>query len=158
MDILSLFSPERIACETEVSSKKRAIERLATMLANAQSGISTKTVFDALINREKLGSTTLGNGVAIPHACLPISNPSAALLLLQEGIGMDAPDKKPVQLFVALLVPNNRESSHADLITELAGVLQHKSTMEQLEQLHSPSSLMDYLTVLFSPPEQRIAA
>ncbi|MBU0654955.1 MAG: PTS sugar transporter subunit IIA [Gammaproteobacteria bacterium] len=158
MDITSLLSPERIACETEVSSKKRAFERLAEMLASDQTELEPEAIFDALINREKLGSTTLGNGVAIPHACRPIHSPRGALLLLQDGIKMDTPDKKPVQLFMAILVPTEEQNGHTHLITELTSILLQKSMLEQISQFHEPKTVMDYLVTLFNPPEQRFAA
>lgn len=157
MDIISLLSPERIACETEVSSKKRAFERLAEMLANDQTDLGFEAIFDALINREKLGSTTLGNGVAIPHASLSVPKPRGALLLLEDGVKMDAPDKKPVQLLLAILVPAGEEN-YSGLITELTGILLQKSMLEQITHFHDPKIVMDYLTSLFTPPEQRFAA
>ena len=93
MDIIGLLSPDRIACKQEVNSKKRAFEMLAKLLVTAQSQVSQDEVFDALMNREKLGCTALGNGVSIPHARLPIARPRAAILSLKEGIPLDAPDK-----------------------------------------------------------------
>lgn len=158
MAITSLLSPERIACETEVSSKKRAFERLANMLASSQDELSPEAIFDALISREKLGSTTLGNGVAIPHACLSIQKPCGALLLLEDGIKMDAPDKKPVQLFLAILVPNSEKDVYTGLITELTSVLLQKPMLEQITHLRDPKIVMDYLLAQFNPPEQRFAA
>ncbi len=161
MDIISLLAPERIACEAEVSSKKRAFERLAEMLASDQTDLSFENIFEALINREKLGSTTLGNGVAIPHASLSVQQPRGALLLLEDGIKMDAPDKKPVQLLLAILVPTGGESGYSGLITELTGTLLHKPMLEQIGLFRDPKIVMDYLTALFTPseqPQQRFAA
>lgn len=158
MEITSLLSPERIACETEVSSKKRAFERLADMLATSQAELNPEAIFDVLINREKLGSTTLGNGVAIPHACLNIQKPCGALLLLEDGIKMDTPDKKPVQLFLAILVPSGEQDVYAGLITQLTSVLLQKSMLEQITHLRDPKIVMDYLVAQFNPPEQRFAA
>jgi len=154
MDITTLLSPERIACELDVSSKKRAFEKLAKMLASAQDALDMETVFEALINREKLGSTALGNGIAIPHACLSIAQPCGALLLLEEGVKMDAPDKKPVQLFMAILVPASNVPDFSPLITELTGFLSQKSLTEQLREIHEPSAILDYLSAYFTPAEQ----
>lgn len=85
MDIAALFSPERIACEPEISSRKRAFEYLAHLLADGTDGQGAEEIFNALSSREKLGSTAIGSGVAIPHACMPVKEPRAAALLLEEG-------------------------------------------------------------------------
>jgi PTS system nitrogen regulatory IIA component len=159
MDITTLLSPERIAYEPDVSSKKRAFECLATMLANTQGMLDVETIFDALTNREKLGSTALGNGIAIPHASLSITRPCGALLLLDEGVKMDAPDKKPVQLFMAILVPSSQASEFSQLITELASIfLAQKSLIDNIRQLHEPAAILTYLDDIFTPPEQRYGA
>jgi len=132
MNLLSLLSLDRIACETEVSSKKRAFERLSEMLATTQPDLSPDAIFDALINREKLGCTTLGNGVAIPHACLPINEPCGALLVLEEGIKMDAPDRKPVKILLALLVPSGKTEQYTPIMTDLTQLLAQKAMVESI--------------------------
>ncbi|QLQ30857.1 MAG: PTS sugar transporter subunit IIA [Candidatus Thiothrix singaporensis] len=150
MDIAALLSPERIRCETEVSSKKRAFELLSALLATGSEGLDADAIFDALINREKLGSTTIGNGVAIPHACLPISQAIGALLLLEDGIKMDAPDKKPVQLFLAILAPSNQAPDYSDLITHLTNALLQKSLIEHICQYRDAKLVQEYFCSLFN--------
>lgn len=153
MDITALLSsPQCIAREPEVSSKKRAFERLAGILAACHEDLGVEAVIEALNNREKLGSTALGNGISIPHAGLPILHPSAALLLLDEGIKMDAPDKKPVQLFVALLVPASHVPDYSSLITELTITLSQRSLIEHILELQEPQEVLDYLCKLFAKP------
>lgn len=163
MDITALLAPQRIVCKTEVSSKKRAFEHLATLLAHdakayGDTAISTAAVFDALSNREKLGSTAIGNGVAIPHACLPVKQPYAAVLLLDEGIKMDTPDKKPVCLFMAILVPSNTAVDYAELITQLAKTLMQKNVVEQIYCYQTePIQLWEQLRTVFTPPPDPFA-
>jgi PTS system nitrogen regulatory IIA component len=152
MNIAALLSPECIAREPEVSSKKRAFERLAGMLASCQENLEVESVLEALNNREKLGSTALGNGISIPHASLPIQHPCGALLLLDEGVKMDAPDKKPVQLFMALLVPASHVPDYSPLITDLTVVLSHKSLVEQVLELQDIPAVFAYLETLFASP------
>ena len=151
MDIVTLLSTDRVACETEVSSKKRAFERLAELLTRegSEDGFQYEAVFDALVAREKLGSTALGNGIAIPHACLPIQYPKAALLRLDEGLKMDAPDKKPIHLLFALLVPASQAEAYQPLLSELALTINNKYLLNELSQLQEPGLIMNYLSSLF---------
>jgi PTS system nitrogen regulatory IIA component len=150
--MITLLSPARIACEAEISSKKRAFERLAAMLASAEEGLGAADIFDALTNREKLGCTAIGNGAAIPHACMSVRQPRGALLLMEEGIKMDAPDKKPVQLFMAILVPSSSAPDYSDLITQLTGTLLQKSLIEHICRQRDPSAMLDAFCALFPPP------
>lgn len=152
MDIAALLSPQNIAWEPEVSSKKRAFERLAGMLTSCQDNLEESVVLEALNSREKLGSTAMGNGISIPHAGLPIQHPCAALLLLGDGVKMDAPDKKPVQLFMALLVPANHVPDYSPLITELTLTLSQRSLVERILELQESSEILDYLMQLFAKP------
>ncbi len=151
MDIVTLLSMDRITCATEVSSRKRAFETLAELLSREDSavGFNYEAIFDALVAREKLGSTTLGNGIAIPHACLSIPYPKAALLTVEEGIKMDTPDKKPVHLLLALLVPNDASDAYRPLLGELAMTLNQKSLYGKILQCHEPRLILDYLASLF---------
>ncbi|WMP16859.1 PTS sugar transporter subunit IIA [Thiothrix lacustris] len=151
MDITTLLSPERIACKPDISSKKRAFEHLAEMLALNQSTLSADAVFDALINREKLGSTTIGNGVAIPHACMSVTQPCGALLLVEDGVKMDAPDKKPVQLFMAILVPPNQAPDYSELITQLTSTLIQKTLIEEICSYCDSEAMLDHFIMLFTP-------
>jgi PTS system nitrogen regulatory IIA component len=162
MDITTLLSPDRIACETDVSSKKRAFEILAGMLAQGQSSLGAEAIFDALTNREKLGSTAVGNGVALPHACMTLSVPCGALLLLDEGIKMDTPDKKPVHILMGLLVPSGESSTYAHLMTDLTTLLVQKNLREQICNFQNHQFMLDYFSAMFarmgSPSTQSLAA
>ena len=151
MDIATLLSTDRIIFETEVSSTKRAFELLAERLCHDThiSELSVNLVFDALVSREKLGSTTLGNGIAIPHACTELSEPRAALLALEEGLSMDTPDKKPVHVFIALLVPTNESDSYRPFFSELASTINRKDLVQQITQYQDPRLTLDFLSSLF---------
>ena len=152
MNMLTLLSTDRIACETDVSSKKRAFERLSVMLATAQPALDAAVIFNALINREKLGCTALGNGVAIPHACIAINEPFGALLMLDEGIKMDAPDRKPVRLLLALLVPMGKSDSYASLMQELTQTLAQKNIIETLCNCQTHEHLLACMQDVFASP------
>ena len=144
MDIINLLSPDRISCNQELSSKKRAFETLASLLTVAQSQVSQDNVFNALMNREKLGCTALGNGVAIPHARLNIAHPRAAILSLKEGIALDAPDKKKVNVLIGILMPEEATDEDSSMLFELTGILSKKHFIENLCRYQEPSVVIDY--------------
>ncbi|OQX16030.1 MAG: hypothetical protein BWK73_04940 [Thiothrix lacustris] len=153
MDMTTLLSPKRIACKPDVSSKKRAFEQLASMLATDQTSLGAEAIFDALTNREKLGSTAIGNGVAIPHACMSIHQPCGALLLLEDGVKMDTPDKKPVQLFMAILVPANQAPDYSEMITQLTSTLMQKALIEKICCHQDAQAMLDHFLELFTQPQ-----
>jgi len=156
MDIITLLSPERIACNQGLHSKKRAFEKLAQLLAIGQNQVSQAEIFDALINREKLGCTALGGGIAIPHAGLSIGQARAAILSLDEGIELDAPDKKPVKFLIAILLPESMSASNINMLQELTTLPYNKPFIASLCHYQDPSVLIDYFHTFYDKP--RIAA
>jgi len=144
MDIIALLSPDRISCNQEITSKKRAFERLAQLLSRGQEQISSDDIFEALMNREKLGCTALGSGVAIPHARLPIAHPRAAILSLTNGVDLDAPDKKAVTVLIGILMPEEVSEGDSQMLFELTGLLSKKSFIKNLCCYQEPSVIIDY--------------
>lgn len=152
MDIINYLSADRIAHQDEVTSTKRAFETLATLLhqGSEQTDTSLTDIFDALVNREKLGSTALGNGIAVPHASLSIEHPVSALLILEEGLDMDTPDKQPVWFFLALLVPEGETQHYGDTLSKCARVLSQYIAQDELVTLKDPQSTLDHLQAIFN--------
>ena len=94
MEITDLISGERVVCDREVASKKRAIEVLSELLATGQAGLTARPIFDSLIGRERLGSTGLGHGVALPHGRFQQSERAiGAFVKLKKGVDFDAIDQ-----------------------------------------------------------------
>ena len=127
-----------IILDAEISSKKRLFECVAQLFAE-QSGLSQTEVFDCLIARERLGSTALGQGVAMPHgrhAGVPAA--TGAFVRLKTPIEFDAPDNKPVSLVFVLLVPEAATSEHLQLLGHLAGLFNEKSVREALHSCQTP--------------------
>lgn len=151
MDITTLLSTDRIVFEDEVSSTKKAFEQLSRLLHqdNPDSDLSADDVFDELTSREKLGSTALGNGIAIPHTCMDIPEPIAALLVTEEGIKMDTPDKKPVHLLFALLIPRQNSKRYQLLLKEIAANINQKGLYQEMLEHQSPSRALDHISSLF---------
>ena len=121
MHLLDLLSRARVRTDAIVSGKKRLLERVATMLADGAGGEGERAIFDTLCGRERLGSTGLGHGVAIPHArSARALNAAGAFLRLAEPIDFGALDGEPVDLVFALVVPEHFAQQHLLLLAQLA--------------------------------------
>ena len=127
-----ILPSSHILLDLEVSSKKRLFEQAGLLLEN-EAGVARSEVFDCLFAREKLGSTGLGQGVAIPHgrhAC--VKKATGAFIRTKEPVAFDAPDGKPVSLIFTLLVPENATSEHLEVLSKLAGRFSQKAVREAL--------------------------
>lgn len=121
MEIKSILSPELTFCNIEGGSKKRLLETTANLIAGKVEELSANQIYDALIAREQLGSTGLGNGIAIPHCRVSqCSRTVGALVKLSRPIDFDAIDGKPVDLLFFLLVPENTVEGHLQVLRMLA--------------------------------------
>ena len=130
--IANLLSPNNILLDAQVTSKKRVFEQAGLVFENNQ-GIARAKVFDSLFARERLGSTGLGQQVAVPHGRIKgLRDPIAALIRVSEPIPFDAPDGQPVKLLMFLLVPENANQHHLDILSELAQMLSDKDFRDKL--------------------------
>lgn len=121
-----------VLVDLAVASKKRVFEQAGLLFENNH-GIGRAAVFDSLFARERLGSTGLGQGVAIPHGRIKgLKEALAAVIRLAEPIAFDAPDGRPVKLLVVLLVPEQASQTHLDLLGELAQMLSDKAFRDNL--------------------------
>jgi PTS system nitrogen regulatory IIA component len=133
-----LLSPSNVQLNLPASSKKRLFEHAALMFENHQ-GMERGRVFDALFARERLGSTGLGEGVAIPHGRIKgLREATAGVIRCLEPIPFDAPDGLPVRLLVFLLVPEQSTEQHLTLLSELAELMSDASIRESLMTLDDP--------------------
>lgn len=121
MNLISrLLPPANVVLDLEVSSKKRMFEQVGLLFENNQ-GIARSLVFDSLFARERLGSTGLGQGVAIPHGRIKgLKEPVGAFLRLKSPVPFDAPDGRAVSLIFVLLVPEQATEQHLQILSELA--------------------------------------
>jgi nitrogen PTS system EIIA component len=121
--LASILPVDQVLVSVEVTSKKRAFEE-AGLLFESLHGLSRALVTDSLFARERLGSTGLGHGVAIPHGRIKgLKAPMAAVFRLSQPIGFDAPDEQPVQLLIFLLVPEAATQKHLEILSEIAELL-----------------------------------
>ncbi len=119
--LTDLLTPARTVCHAPGSSKKKLFETLAEIISTDQLSLPREEVFDQLIAREKLGSTGLGKGIAIPHCRVGnCTKPIGTLVTLAEPIDFDAPDDAPVDLLFVLLVPEEAHQQHLDILAGIA--------------------------------------
>jgi PTS system nitrogen regulatory IIA component len=147
MNHLSRLLPApNVLLDFPASSKKRVFEQAGLIFENNQA-IARAKVFDSLFARERLGSTGLGQGVAIPHGRIKgLKEAVAAFVRVAEPIPFDAPDGQPVSLMVFLLVPEQATQQHLDILSELAQMLSDKSFRETLLSAADPDAVHAALT------------
>ncbi|MBZ0070277.1 MAG: PTS IIA-like nitrogen regulatory protein PtsN [Thiohalobacteraceae bacterium] len=146
MHISSLLTPERVVLCRDLSSKKRVLEQLSQLLAASAPNVTAEEIFDGLIARERLGSTGLGQGVAIPHGRMSgLAEPLGAFMRLEAGIDFDASDSKPVDLVFGLLVPAESTDEHLQLLAQLAQMFSEASFCAQLREAHDEQRLYELL-------------
>ena len=141
--IAQLLTPSSIALDIEADSKARLFDE-AGALFERSSGLAHSTVSSSLAAREKLGSTGLGQGIAIPHGRIKgLTKATGAFIRLAQPIAFDAPDGKPVgQLFV-LLVPEHATEEHLQLLSELAQMFSERSFRDRLGAAVNADELLE---------------
>lgn len=128
-----ILSPTQVMVGVEATSKKRAFEEAGLLFEN-QHGLNRALITDSLFARERLGSTGLGHGVAIPHGRIKgLKSPMAAVFQLQTPIGFDAPDEQAVNLLVFLLVPEAATQKHLEILSEIAEMLSDSTLRERIQ-------------------------
>ncbi len=142
MNLISRLLPaSNILLDLPASSKKRAFEQAGLLFENNQ-GVARAKVFDSLFARERLGSTGLGQGVAIPHGRIKgLKEAVAAFVRVAEPIPFDAPDGQPVAVMIFLLVPEQASQTHLDLLSELAQMLSDKAFRQSLLDAPTPEAV-----------------
>jgi len=130
--ISQLLPPSNVIIDLDVASKKRVFEQAGLLFENTFQ-IARNQVFDSLFAREKLGSTGLGQGVAIPHGRIRgLREAVAALVRMKEAIPFDAPDGQPVSIACILLVPEKATDLHLQILSELAQMFSDKKFRESI--------------------------
>ena len=143
----TILTPGRSLVNVPGGSKKRALEQIANLIGREVPELDTQAVYEALIAREKLGSTGFGNGIAIPHCRLKgCETPVSALLHLDHPIDFDAIDGAPVDLLFVLLVPEAATDAHLELLRQIASMLDRKEVRDKLRS--APTSEALYQVVL----------
>src|SRR5258706_3868404 len=136
--IAQLLPAQNVVLDLDVSSKKRVFEHAGLLFENNQN-VARSEVFDSLFGSEKLVSTGLGQGIAIPHGRIKgLKDAVGAMIRMREPIPFDAPDGQPVNLIFVLLVPERATDLHLQILSELAQMFSDKPFRDQL--LNAPSA------------------
>jgi PTS system nitrogen regulatory IIA component len=136
-----ILPPAQVLVDVDAASKKRAFEDAGLLFENLH-GLNRALVTDSLFARERLGSTGLGHGVAIPHGRIKgLKAPMAAVFQLATPIGFDAPDEQAVGLLIFLLVPEAATQKHLEILSEIAEMLSDSVLREKLKRSQDAATL-----------------
>jgi len=144
-----LINADNIHCNDSASSKKRIIENISIMLAKNTNTVSSDTIFNALIERERLGSTGLGKGVAIPHARIPgLTHTVAAMMTLASPVNYESADGKEVDIAFGLLVPEEDGDHHLQHLARLVSLFRDADTCQKIRNTSSPEQVFEILLAI----------
>lgn len=144
MQIKSILSESLTFAQIEGTSKKRVIDTIAQTFAEHFDNIDASSLFMQLVAREKLGSTGIGGGIAIPHCRFPTNGRTlCACFTLAEPIDFDAVDHDGVDIVFAMVVPEESEENHLETLASLAAALQNKDYVKRLRGAPTPHELYE---------------
>lgn len=141
MTVSALLSPDRVFIDPNISSKKKLLEFIANTVTE-QCGLAQSKLFNSLLDRERLGSTGLGNGFAVPHARLPdLKETIGFFVKLANPINFDAPDNQPVDLIFCIIIPEHATDEHLQILASLAKIFSQSSIREAIRTAHTDSDV-----------------
>jgi nitrogen PTS system EIIA component len=147
MNLNQLIAPDRVICLPNISSKKRLLEKLSQLLALGALGLNHGEIFNRLVERERLGSTGLGHGVALPHGRIAHLDQSiGAFIRLEQPVDFDSIDGQPADLMFALLVPEHHTNEHLQILAALAGMFSNQDFCHKLRQCTNNDELFRQLS------------
>ena len=146
MDIQAIVSLDRTECAVQCNSKKRILEIIAEIAAKNNQNIEQATVLTSLLARERMGSTGIGNGIALPHGRLAgLDRVIAIVVTSTPAIDFDALDEKPVDIFFALLVPEDQTEGHLQTLATVAAKLSDKETINAIRRATTSDDIVKAL-------------
>jgi PTS system nitrogen regulatory IIA component len=152
MDIDDLLTPESVIARLKVGSKKQALQELARKAAQG-TGLAERAIFDVLLERERLGTTGVGNGIAIPHGKLPeLDRIVGVFARLDRPIDFDAIDERPVDLLFLLLAPESAGADHLKALARVSRLFRDRATCEKLRGTDRSDALFAILTSQTAAP------
>ncbi len=146
MDIKDILSPDCTLCAVQGTSKKRILEIISKLADEHIEEIDQATILASLMGREKMGSTGIGNGIALPHGRLAgLPKPFCALVTSDAAISYDAIDNQPVDIFFAILVPEDQAQGHLQTLAMVAQKLSDKDILKALRHADTAESLYEII-------------
>lgn len=146
MDLAELIGPEAIVADLRATNKKQALQELAERAAKL-TGLHERQIFDVLLERERLGTTGVGNGIAIPHGKLPgLTRLYGLFARLATPIDFESIDERPVDLIFLLLAPEGAGADHLKALARVSRLLRDQAVCEKLRKTDNPEALFILLT------------
>lgn len=146
MELVDILSPESVIPSAKVTSKRQLLQLLAEK-ASPLVDVDAQVIFDTLMDREQLGSTGLGNGIAIPHGKIKgLSGVTALFVRLAQPVDFDAVDDQPVDIVVMLLAPEGSGADHLKALSKVARLLRTDGVIERLHAAKDEARLLEILT------------
>ncbi|MFT5837642.1 MAG: PTS system nitrogen regulatory IIA component [Flavobacteriales bacterium] len=146
MEIKDILHPDCTLCAIQGTSKKRVLELISQIANQYLMDIDQATILSSLMCREKMGSTGIGSGIALPHGRLQdLENVIAIVVTSAKPINYDAIDNAPVDIFFAILVPENKASEHLGTLSAIASKLNNKETLSRMRKAKTDQELFEAL-------------
>jgi PTS system nitrogen regulatory IIA component len=146
MEIRDILAIEAVGSQQRATSRKHLFQEIAARAADAY-GLEARTVFEALLDRERLGGTGMGRGVAIPHARIPdLEAIHGVFMRLEKPVDFDAPDEQPVDVVFALLAPEDAGADHLRALARVSRVLRDNGVVAKLRSCADAQALYAVLT------------
>ena len=151
MPALDFLSPEAVVTGLRVAGKKQALQELSAQ-AGRLTGLDQRLVFEALLQRERLGSTGIGEGVAIPHGKMPgLQHMFGLVARLERPIDFEALDSQPVDILFLLLAPEAAGADHLKALARVARALREPSVLERIRAVRDPNAVYAILAQASTP-------
>jgi nitrogen PTS system EIIA component len=145
MSISTLLSPQRIFLDSEIKSKKKLLELIAGTVAE-QTDTPQSCLFNGLLERERLGSTGLGHGFAVPHARMADLNQTLGCFIrLKNAVNFEAPDNEPVDLVFAIIIPQEATDEHLKILSSLASVFSRTDVCDAIRRANDAAEVADII-------------
>jgi len=146
MNLKFILQPDCTKVLTDCTSKKKILEQIAEIASKKLPELSSNDVLESLMNREKLGSTGIGNGIAIPHGRISQGEKAVAVLLVStQAVNYDAIDKRPVDIFCALLVPEDQCDTHLSTLASIAKTFDNKEILRKIRKAQTDLDLFNII-------------
>lgn len=144
-NLSGVIAPERVSLNTEISSKKKLLEKMAELLASDSSlELKPKEVLHLLLDREKVGNTGIGEGIALPHSrCAHVPKAVLAVVTTHQAVDYDSIDSQPVQLAFGLLVPQEANAQHLTLLSKIAQIMRVPGRLDTIVAMQDAQALLD---------------
>ena len=146
MTLQDILTPDCTQCAVSASSKKRILEQICLIASEKMGNCSSSELLESILNREKMGSTGIGNGIAIPHGRLSNTDKAMAVLLTTEqAIDFEAIDNKPVDIFICLFVPQNSTQEHLNTLQSIAQLFSDRKIAKQVRKCTNNQQLFNLI-------------